>query len=200
MNKKFITNKQEQGFALVVSLLLLVITTLMASLLVINAANQSKVTKDTSDKFQTFLSAETGIEDALNYIKTEAAAGRYPINGNSEPIDKICESSMTITLEEKHKFVDLPTNTKDLHAVMNLSNAGIGDWQNEYKNEKFNYIISNIGGGTTGGTGSGSDVGVGSNYSSVGAGMTYKYRIFSCGTDTNENKITVIEVVASLEL
>ena len=55
MNKKFITNKQEQGFALVVSLLLLVITTLMASLLVINAANQSKVTKDSSDKFQTFI-------------------------------------------------------------------------------------------------------------------------------------------------
>lgn len=199
MNKKFIINKQEQGFALVVSLLLLVITTLMASLLVMNAANQSKVTKDSSDKFQTFLSAETGIEDALNYIKTEASAGRYPINGNSS-INQICEAPMNITLEESYQVVDLLTDTKDLHTVMNLSSAGLGDWQNEYKNEKFNYIISNIGGGTTGGTGSGSDVGVGSNYSSVGAGMTYKYRIFSCGTDTNENKITVIEVVASLEL
>ena len=69
MNKRYIVNNKEQGFALVVSLLLLVITTLMASLLVINAANQSKVTKDSTDKFQTFLSAETGIEDALNYIK-----------------------------------------------------------------------------------------------------------------------------------
>ena len=189
----------EQGFALVISLMLLVVTTLMASLLIINAANQSKVTKDSSDKFQTFLSAETGIEDALNYIKTEASAGRYPINGSSS-INQICAAPMSFTLEESYQIIDLSTNTKDLHSVMNLSNAGIGDWQNEYKNEKFNYIISNIGGGTTGGTGSGSDVGVGSNYSSVGAGMTYKYRIFSCGTDTNENKITVIEVVASLEL
>ena len=107
---------------------------------------------------------------------------------------------MNITLEESYQVVDLPTNTKDLHTVMNLSSAGLGDWQNEYRNEKFNYIISNIGGGTSGGTGSGSDVGVGSNYSSVGAGMTYKYRIFSCGVDTNENKITVIEVIASLDL
>ena len=70
----------EQGFALVISLMLLVVTTLMASLLIINAANQSKVTKDSTDKLQTFLSAETGIEDALNYIKTEATAGRYPVN------------------------------------------------------------------------------------------------------------------------
>ena len=131
MNKRYSVNNKEQGFALVVSLLLLVITTLMASLLVINAANQSKVTKDSTDKFQTFLSAETGIEDALNYIKTDAAEGRYPINGNSDPIDKICESPMTITLENKHKFVDLPTDTKDLHTVMNLSSAGLGDWQNE---------------------------------------------------------------------
>ena len=199
MNKRYIVNNKEQGFALVVSLLLLVITTLMASLLVINAANQSKVTKDSTDKFQTFLSAETGIEDALNYIKTEAAAGRYPINGSSS-INQICEAPMNITLEESYQVVDLPTDTKDLHAVMNLSSAGLGDWQNEYRNEKFNYIISNIGGGTSGGTGSGSDVGVGSNYSSVGAGMTYKYRIFSCGVDTNENKITVIEVIASLDL
>ena len=90
MNKRYIVNNKEQGFALVVSLLLLVITTLMASLLVINAANQSKLTKDSTDKFQTFLSAETGIEDALNYIKTEAAAGRYPINGSSS-INQICE-------------------------------------------------------------------------------------------------------------
>ena len=192
-------NDSEQGFALVVSLLLLVITTLMASLLVINAANQSKVTKDSTDKFQTFLTAETGIEDALNYIKTEATQGRYPVNGSSS-INQICPSPMTVTLEESYQVVDVSSDTKDLHSVMNLSNAGIGDWQNEYKNEKFNYIISNIGGGTTGGTGSGSSIGVGSNYSSVGAGMTYKYRIFSCGTDTNENKITVIEVMASLEL
>ena len=25
---------------------------------------------------------------------------------------------------------------------MNLSSAGLGDWQNEYRNEKFNYIIA----------------------------------------------------------
>ena len=189
----------EQGFALVISLMLLVVTTLMASLLIINAANQSKVTKDSTDKLQTFLSAETGIEDALNYIKTEATAGRYPVNGNSS-VNQICEAPMTFTLDETYSVVDLSTNTKDLHAAMNLSTAGLGEWQNEYKNEKFNYIISNIGGGTTGGTGSGSDVGVGTNYSSVGAGMTYKYRVFSCGTDTNENKLTVIEIIASLEL
>ena len=189
----------EQGFALVISLMLLVVTTLMASLLIINAANQSKVTKDSTDKLQTFLSAETGIEDALNYIKTEATAGRYPVNGSSS-VNQICEAPMTFTLDEAYSIVDLSTNTKDLHTAMNLSTAGLGEWQNEYKNEKFNYIISNIGGGTTGGTGAGSDVGVGTNYSSVGAGMTYKYRVFSCGIDTNENKLTVIEIIASLEL
>mgnify|MGYP001269802904 CR=1 FL=1 len=59
------SSKTEGGFALIISLLLLVVITLMATLLVINAANQSKVTKDSTDQFQTFLSADTGIEDAL---------------------------------------------------------------------------------------------------------------------------------------
>ena len=144
----------EQGFALVISLMLLVVTTLMASLLIINAANQSKVTKDSTDKLQTFLSAETGIEDALNYIKTEATAGRYPVNGNSS-VNQICEAPMTFTLPDckgdncgdnnTYYILNLSTDTKDLHTAMNLSTAGLGDWQDEYKNEKFNYIISNIG-------------------------------------------------------
>ena len=193
--------KNEKGFALIVSMLLLVVTTLMASLLIINASNQTKVTKDSTDKLQTFLSAETGLENALNYIKTEATAGRYPVNGNSST-NTVCQSPMTYTLNQSYDIVNIPssTSTQDLHDAMSLSSAGIGDWKDEYKTEKFNYIISNIGGGTTGGTGSGSDIGVGINYSSVGAGMTYKYRIFSCGTDTNENKLTIVEVIASLDL
>ena len=195
---KNIQNK-ESGFALIISMLLLVVITLMASLLVINAANQSKMTKDSTDRFQTFLSADTGIEDALDYIRTEAMAGRYPLNGSSN-INQICPAPMTYTLPDTYNVVDLSTDTKDLYTTMDLENAGIGEWKEEYKNEQFNYLISNIGGGTLGGTGAGSDIGVGSNYSSVGAGMTYKYRIISCGTDTIENKLTVIEVVASLEL
>ncbi len=193
------SSKTEGGFALIISLLLLVVITLMATLLVINAANQSKVTKDSTDQFQTFLSADTGIEDALDYIRTEAMAGRYPLNGSST-VNQICPAPMTYTLPDTYTVVDLATDTKDLYTTMDLENAGVGDWKEEYKNEKFNYLISNVGGGTTGGTGAGSDIGVGTNYSSVGAGMTYKYRIISCGTDTNENKLTVIEVVASLEL
>ena len=71
---------QEEGFALVVAMMLLFVMTVMGTTLVINASSQSKVVAVSESEHQTFLSAETGIQDAISWLSKEVGKGNYPKN------------------------------------------------------------------------------------------------------------------------
>ena len=76
--------KKEEGFALVVAMMLLFVMTIMGTTLVINASSQSKVVGISESEHQTFLSAETGIQDAISWLSREIAKGNYPKNKSTK--------------------------------------------------------------------------------------------------------------------
>ena len=78
------SNKKEEGFALVVSMMLLLVMTLMGSVLVMNASSQSKVAGISESEQQVFLSAETGIQDAISWLNKEISKSNYPKNKSTK--------------------------------------------------------------------------------------------------------------------
>ena len=74
-------NKREKGFALVLSMVMLLAMTLMGSVLLMNATSQSKVTGTSETTRQTFLSAESGVEErnimAMTGHKSSEMVRRY---------------------------------------------------------------------------------------------------------------------------
>jgi len=193
MTKHKLDPSGQSGFALVISLMLLLVMTLMGVLLVINATGQSRVTGNSETNQQTFLGSETGIQAAMGYLQTEAAAGRYPVNGatNIAAAD-LCDYSLDATYPYAHKVSSTTLTTE-----MGLT----GNDATRYANHRFDWIISTTDSATTTGTGAGASIGIGTNYSSAGSQLTNRYRIFSCGevpTADQGTMKTVIEVIVSL--
>ena len=62
----------QSGFALILSMVMLIAMTLMGTVLVMNASNQSKITGISESNNQTFLSSETGIEAAMRWLDDKA--------------------------------------------------------------------------------------------------------------------------------
>ena len=77
-------NKREKGFALVLSMVMLLAMTLMGSVLLMNATSQSKVTGTSETTRQTFLSAESGVEAARRWLTKEFEAKREPADSSTK--------------------------------------------------------------------------------------------------------------------
>ena len=77
----------EKGFALVLSMVMLLAMTLMGSVLLMNATSQSKVTGTSETTRQTFLSAETGIEAARRWLTREFEAKSCLLYTSPSPRD-----------------------------------------------------------------------------------------------------------------
>ena len=60
----------QRGFALILSMVMLLAMTLMGSVLLMNASSQSKVTGKSESSRQTFLSAETGVDVGNTKVST----------------------------------------------------------------------------------------------------------------------------------
>mgnify|MGYP007000403399 len=72
--------KNQSGFALILSMVMLIAMTLMGTVLVMNASNQSKITGVSESNNQTFLSSETGVEAAMRWLDDKAAKNTLPDN------------------------------------------------------------------------------------------------------------------------
>lgn len=189
-------NKHEEGFVLVIALMLLLVTTLMGTMLVINATSQSKVTSEYATKQQTFLSGETGMQASIKYLADLVSNNNYPDNTNLT-FDTICN----YPLAGFYKAADLPfnyayktPNPVPLSTAMNLT----GDVATKYAIEKYEYYLSVLGASSSSGIGAGSSVGAGSEYSGAGSTTTIEYRIISCGTNDNTNSRSILETIVEV--
>ena len=194
MTKHKLDQSGQSGFALVISLMLLLVMTLMGVLLVINAIGQSRVTGTSETNQQTFLGSETGIQAAMTYLHTQAIAGSYPVNGATNiAASDLCDYTLDATYQYAHK-VNGTTYTQEMGLT--------GNDATRYANQRFDWIISTAGSATvSGSSGAGASVGLGTNYSSVGGQLARRYKIFSCGevpTADQGTQKTVIEVIASI--
>ena len=190
------SKKHEEGFVLVVALMLLLVTTLMGTMLVINASSQSKVTREYAKKHQTFLSGETGMQASIKYLANLVSNNNYPENTNST-FDAICN----YPLAGFYKAASLPfkyayktPNPVPLSTAMNLT----GDIATQYAVEKYEYYLSVLGISSDSDIGAGGSVGMGSEYSGAGAATTTEYRIISCGTNDSTNSRSIIETIVEV--
>ena len=185
-------NKKEEGFALVVAMMLLFVMTVMGSTLVINASSQSKVVAVSESEHQTFLSAETGIQDAVSWLSREVSKGNYPKN-KSTKYTKLCDynlgSSVEIAQESiKRNIIDemIITETKEKEV---------------YDRQTYSWIISQFQQSTKTNIGAGGSVTMGTGYGSSISGSygSYFYKIYACATDRN-NMSTMLETIVVVPL
>ena len=184
--------KREEGFALVVAMMLLFVMTVMGTTLVINASSQSKVVAISESEHQTFLSAETGIQDAVSWLSREVGKGNYPKN-KSTKYTKLCDynlgSSVSIAQESiKRNIID----------EMNITAT---KEKQVYDRQTYSWIVSQFQQSTKTNIGAGGSVAMGTNYSTGGSGSqgSYFYKIYACATDRN-NMSTMLETIVAVPL
>tara|TARA_Y100000748_G_scaffold208913_1_gene175105 strand:+ start:1230 stop:1811 length:582 start_codon:yes stop_codon:yes gene_type:complete len=186
-------NNSNQGFVLVVSLMLLLVTTLMGTMLLISATNESKSTRSSGEKQQTFLSADSGTQKAVNYLKTQASSGSFPSNATT-----------------KTTLCNIPIKDMGLSgypAILSGNDFSVAHSSSEefltsnsfYVNQKYIYYLSRVETATSSGSGAGSEVGAGTNYSGVGGTITLRYMALSCGLNTESNQRSVIMSLMSID-
>ena len=185
-------NRKEEGFALVVSMMLLFVMTIMGSILVINATSQSKVVAVSESEHQTFLSAETGIQDAISWLSREVAKGNYPKN-KSTKYTKLCEYDLGGSIEVAQENLN-----RNIIDDMNITNA---KEKEVYDRQTYSWIISQFQQSTQTNIGAGGSVTMGTGYGSSVSGSygSYFYKIYACATDRN-NMSTMLETVVVIPL
>ena len=176
--KKLNSFKDDDGFVLVVALMLLLVTTLMGTMLLINAANQSKLTRANEGSAQTFLGSETATQNAMRWLQDEATAARYPFDVPGQNYNAICNFPLGVTYDFAFR-TPAPVN---LATEMGLA----GDLAIPFTNKTYEWVLSESGATAASGENSGSEVGMQSGYSSSGTQTALQYRIISCAID-NEN-------------
>ena len=201
-----INSKNEQGFILVVALMLLLVTTTMGTMLLMSASGQSQMARASGDKQQTFLSADTGIQESIAYLATEAAAGNYPINASTTgsicniPITELGIDSYTAILSGNNlsfafRSGNTDTDYMDLSTAMDLQGSDDAAY---YNSDAYIYYLSKLDTSTSSGSNAGGSVGDEGCYSAECSASSSRYVALSCGINTVSNKRSIVMSIMSV--
>ena len=187
---KNILKKNENGFALPLALLLLVVMSLMASILIskINSEHKANTLKDENQ--QAFYAAESGITVAKKWMVTNS-----DILKNAPPISidgGFCRTSMFPNIVSGSK--GLKTDSKNLNeGITNTTD----DELERLKKFSYEYFITyspDVIGATntaktkTAAKSEGTSITVGTSYKASGTDTATYYTIYSCGCGNSKNK------------
>ena len=177
---KIKNRKSEQGFALALALMMLLVMSIMgASLMqVVSNDHKSNGLKDNSQ--QVFYAAETGIREAKRWMLAQSN-----LTPGNAPNVKFCKTSLFSDLSSA-KTINNYVETKTLDQLINASS----DETNRLKEYSYEYFITytpNTNGQTSTATtktvsgASGGDISESSSYKSGTTGTATYYTIYSCG-------------------
>ena len=195
--------KSEQGFALALALMMLLVMSIMgASLMqVVSNDHKSNGLKDNSQ--QVFYAAETGIREAKRWMLAQSN-----LTPGNAPNVKFCKTSLFSDLSSA-KTINNYVETKTLDQLINASS----DETNRLKEYSYEYFITytpDTNGQTSTATtktvsgASGGDISESSSYKSGTTGTATYYTIYSCGCNapaaqckSGENIVTALESYVS---
>ena len=183
INKK--KNKHEEGFVLVVSLLILAVSIAIGGGTVYNATKQVVQSKNWERSQQALYAAEAGVESAKKWLQTQYDDKRIPVaSGQKTKID--CYENFT---------VKEPDIVKAEGASPDMGEVDAKDFLEGYL---YRYYISeaNVVSGQTGPS-SGSDLSATSNYQTAGVNTSAtlsKFLTSICGEAPNNQRV-FLEVV-----
>ena len=169
-----ISKKTNKGFALPVSLMLLVVMTLMGVALVSVTSSDMTSNTDRDDSSQAFYAAESGITMAKHWLKSQNS---YTIGGDPNNQLKFCKTSLFPNLVTVRALRD--TNNQNLIGTSNLGNIISATGAEKERLDKFSYEYFI--------TQSPDSNGNTSNALKKSGTNNTLYTIFSCGCDSSNN-------------
>ena len=201
-------NKNEKGFALPLTLLLLVVMTIMGATLITVITGEHKANTDKDTNQQVFYAAESGIAIAKKWMATETSTLESASQTARDGSLKFCKTTL---------FPNLKDNSNSLHSGANELSKVILDAKDKEKERlkkySFEYFITyspNASGIPTIKTKTvasteGSSIAVGTTYKSAATSSATYYTIYSCGCNntvsscnTQNNIIIPLEAVVTL--
>ena len=204
---KNILKKNENGFALPLALLLLVVMSLMASILIskINSEHKANTLKDENQ--QAFYAAESGITLAKKWMVTNSDTLK-----NAPPISidgGFCRTSMFPNIVSGSK--GLKTDSKNLNDVITNTTDDELERLKKFSYEYFITYSPDVIGATntaktkTAAKSEGTSITVGTSYKASGTDTATYYTIYSCGCsnskdncDRNKDTLVRLEQVVTL--
>ena len=200
--------QSEKGFALALSLIMLLVMSLMGATLVMVAASDHKknATKDSSQ--QAFYAAETGITEAKKWLAAQSS-----LSANNDPNSKLkfCKTSSFSNLSSA-KAINNYVESKSLDQIISVS----GDEKKRLEKYSYEFFITytpDKDGDTSDdakreksvAASTGSSITEGTSYKSSGTNTGTHYTIFSCGCNAVGSKCklgdnTIIKLIADVVL
>ena len=186
---KNILKKNENGFALPLALLLLVVMSLMASILIskINSEHKANTLKDENQ--QAFYAAESGITLAKKWMVTNSDTLK-----NASPISidgGFCRTSMFPNIVSGSK--GLKTDSQNLNEVITNTTDDELERLKKFSYEYFITYSPDVIGATntaktkTAAKSEGTSITVGTSYKASGTDTATYYTIYSCGCGNSKN-------------
>ncbi len=197
INKK--KNKHEEGFVLVVSLLILAVSVAIGGGTVYNATKQVVQSKNWERSQQALYAAEAGVESAKKWLQTQYDEKRIPVaSGQKTKID--CYENFTV---KEPDIVEAEGASPDMgeidpQYIKDFVDASDKDKRKSLEDYLYRYYISeaNVVSGQTG-LSSGTDLSATSNYQTAGvytATTLSKFLTSICGEAPNNQRV-FLEVV-----
>ena len=205
---KNIDKKKERGFALAMSLLMIVVMSIMAVTLMTVSSNDHKKNETKDSRQQSFYAAETGINIAKNWMVTETSTLESSSPVARDGSLKFCKTTLFPSLEDNAKSLHKGSNT-----LSNIITEASQKEKERLKKYSFEYFIAyspNASGVPTIKTKTvasteGSSIAEGTAYKSAATSSATYYTIYSCGcnnsvSDCNaqNNIIIPLETVVTL--
>ena len=187
---KSILKKNENGFALPLALLLLVVMSLMASILISKITSEHKANTLKDANQQAFYAAESGITLAKKWMVT------YPDTlKNASPISidgGFCRTSMFPNIVSGSK--GLKTDSKNLNEVITNTTDDELERLKKFSYEYFITYSPDVIGATntaktkTAAKSEGTSITEGTSYKASGTDTATYYTIYSCGCGNSKNQ------------
>ena len=206
--------KSEKGFIVVLAILVLLVMSLMGTTLVVIASNDHKGNTLRDYNQQTFYAAETGIQEAKEYLNQQVQKGVTLKPYDIGPLN-FCKTSFFPSLSDNMSYVKAigPDGSSARKGWASLSHLGSSDATEKKRLSKYQYewfiTQSPDANGYTIGSGlpkrgkvsstSSSDTGISESVSykqsSSSTTEAYYYTIFSCGKGENDIIVPIEAVV-----
>jgi Tfp pilus assembly protein PilX len=216
--------KKEEGFVLVLAILLLLVMSLTGATLVVIASNDYRGNTLRDHHQQTLYAAETGIQEAKRYLSEQVKKGQS-LNSGAHP-DAYAQFCKTIYFTSLNKDIKKHNKENSVKAIILASNKVVASkrldnlMSSNDKTEKnrlakyqYEYFITHTprqGGYTDGinieknwwykevaGTGVGTSISEGASYKQSAGSLAkaYYFTIFSCGKGENDIIVPIEAVV-----
>ena len=206
--------KSEKGFIVVLAILVLLVMSLMGTTLVVIASNDHKGNTLRDYNQQTFYAAETGIQEAKEYLNQQVQKGVTLKPYDIGPLN-FCKTSFFPSLSDNMSYVKAigPNGSSARKGWASLSHLGSSDATEKKRLAKYQYewFITQtpdangytIGSGlpkskqVSNTAGSGTNIGESASYKQSSSLTTdaYYYTIFSCGKGENDIIVPIEAVV-----